>query len=136
MVNLISKTQAISTVIFLIALVLVFHFLVLANVISYEIVWAGKINSIQEMYVFEISSIVVNLVLLLALLIKASYVRINIPERVINAVLWFFVFVFALNTIGNLMAKTLFERMVFTPLTLILALLIWRILRADQQVGR
>lgn len=117
-------------------IVLLFHFLVLANVISYEIVWAGKINSVEEMYVFEISSIVVNFVLLFALLIKASYVRVNIPIRVINAVLWFFVFVFALNTIGNLMAKTLFERLVFTPLTLILALLIWRILRADRQVGQ
>jgi uncharacterized membrane protein (DUF485 family) len=68
-------------------IVLLFHFLVLANVISYEIVWAGKINSVEEMYVFEISSIVVNFVLLFALLIKASYVRVNIPIRVINAVL-------------------------------------------------
>jgi hypothetical protein len=42
------------------------------------------------------------------------------------------VLVFGLNTIGNLFAKSLFEKAVFTPLTLILALLIWIILRKDK----
>jgi hypothetical protein len=42
------------------------------------------------------------------------------------------VLVFALNSVGNLLAKSLFEKAVFTPLTLISAILIWIILRKDK----
>lgn len=132
MLNKISKTQALKIIIGLLTAVIVFHLLIITQIISYEFVWAGKLKSISEMYVFEIVSILINVLLLTVLLLKGNFIKHAINDKIISRILWFFVLVFALNTIGNLFAKSLFEKAVFTPLTLILALLIWIILRKDK----
>ena len=49
------------------------------------------------------------------------------PNVVAAVGTWVLVGLFAVNTVGNLFAKTLFERAVFTPLTLLLALLMLRL---------
>lgn len=46
----------------------------------------------------------------------------------LNVILWFFVVLFSLNTIGNLFAKVSLETIVFTPLTFISALLALRLI--------
>lgn len=112
--------------------VVVFHLLILLQVIPYENVWAGKLSSVNEMYMFETASILINILLITVLLFKGNLVRHRIPERILNHVLWFFVVVFSLNTLGNLTAKTDFERIVFTPLTLVSAVLIWLIVRKQK----
>jgi len=132
MFNKISKIQALKIMLGLLSAVIIFHLLVIIRIIPYEIVWAGKLNSVSEMVVFEIVSILINILLITVLLLKANFIKHTINVKVINGVLWFFVGVFALNTIGNLLAESLFEKVVFTPLTLISALLIWIIIRKDK----
>ena len=41
----------------------------------------------------------------------------------------------AANTVGNLMAETWFEKLVFTPLTLLSSILIWIIVRKDKKMA-
>ncbi len=132
MLNIISKAQALKIILGLLTAVIVFHTLIITQIISYEIVWAGKLKSVNEMYVFEIISILVNVLLITVLLLKGNVIKHKINDKIINGILWFFVFVFALNTFGNLLAKSLFEKVVFTPITLISALLIWIIIRKDK----
>lgn len=132
MLNIISKAQALKIILGLLTAVIVFHTLIITQIISYEIVWAGKLKSVNEMYVFEIISILVNVLLITILLLKGNVIKHKISDKIINGILWFFVFVFALNTFGNLLAKSLFEKVVFTPLTIISALLIWIIIRKDK----
>lgn len=132
MLNKISKKQALQLTVWLITAVISFHLLLIIQLIPYKIVWAGKLHSDKEMYVFETISILINLFLLILLLLKGNFIKHNLHHKLINGVLWFFVFIFALNTIGNLMAETRFEKIVFTPLTLILAILIWIIVRKDK----
>jgi hypothetical protein len=124
-----SKQQAINTMIGLLLAVIVFHLSIITQLIPYTIVWAGKLNTVQEMRTFEMLSIIINLILLFVFLLKGNYIKHKIPHKIINGFLWFFFVVFILNTIGNLFAKTLVEKIVFTPLTLISALLIGVILR-------
>lgn len=132
MINKISKTQALRIIIGLLTIVIVFHMLIIIRIIPYEIVWAGKLKSISEMYVFEIVSIFINILIVAVLLLKGNFIKHKINDKIINGILWFFVVVFALNTVGNLLAKSLFEKAVFTPLALISALLIWIIVRKDK----
>lgn len=132
MLNKISKTQALKIILGLLIAVIGFHILVIFRIIPYEFVWAGKLNSVDEMYVFEIISILVNILLITVLLLKGNYIKHTISNKILNGILWFFVLVFALNTIGNLFAKSLFEKAVFTPLTLISALLLYIIVRQDK----
>lgn len=125
----ISSEKALKFMIGLLVVVVLFHFSILFQIIPYTIVWAGKLNTVNEMYAFEATSIAVNLFLILILVLKGHYIKHSVPEKWLNGILWFFVVVFALNTIGNLFAKTVFEKVVFTPLTLISAIFIWIILK-------
>jgi len=127
MIKLITQRQALNSLIVLLATMLLFHTLLFLQIIPYAIVWARKIHSLPEMEIFEGISMGVNGFLILVLLIKANYVGIHIQGKILNAIIWFFVFLFGLNTIGNLFAKSKFEFYVFTTLTFISALLSLRI---------
>jgi hypothetical protein len=112
----------------ILSLALLFHLCILIKLIPYQITWGGRLTNDTEMYVFETISISVNLLLMLVVFAKANYIRPFLSEKIMNIVLWFFVAVYLLNTIGNLFAKTLLEKS-FSLLTLVLAYLIWQILR-------
>lgn len=113
----------------LLVTVILFHVLILTQVIPYTIVWAGKLKSVQEMLLFEIVSILINGFLILVLLLKGDYIKNSISVKLLNGIIWFFVFVFLLNTLGNLTSKTLLEKTVFTALTLVSSILLWLIVR-------
>lgn len=136
MLHKISKSQALKIILGLEAAVIIFHLLIIIRIIPFEIVWAGKLKTVDEMYVFEIVSVLINLILMAVLLLKGNYINNKINQVIINGILWFFVFVFALNTVGNIMAKTFFEKAVFTPLTLLLAILIWIIIRNSKNIHK
>ncbi len=129
MINFISKQQSIKIMLVLLSIFMVFHVLVIIQIIPYTIVWAGKLKSYKDMYEFEGSSIFINLMLILILLARGQYIQLPVSQQFISIVLWLFVLLFALNTIGNLFAKTNFEKFVFTPLTFISSLLLFRIVK-------
>jgi len=121
---------AIQIMLGLLSMVIVFHFCIMAKVIPYHIAWGGQITNDTEMYVFETISIVINLFLGFILLMKGNYIAFQFREKIVNRVLWIFVVIFILNTVGNIFAKTDFEKF-FAVLTLLFALLIWKILRKN-----
>jgi hypothetical protein len=123
-----TKKIYINTLLLISALVTVFHALILLRVIPFEITWGGKLKTVEEMYVFETLSIGVNVFFMFILLQKGEYIRYVMGRKTVNIILWIFFGVFLLNTIGNLFAETNFEKY-FTLLTLLSAVLIWRIQR-------
>ena len=126
---MISKRIALKLMIGLLSIVLVFHLCVLFEIISYKIVWAGKLNSKEEMYVFETVSILINFFLIIVLCIKFQNIKKSETNRIINIIIWVFVFLFALNTLGNLFAENLIEQILGTLLTFISATLCWIIVK-------
>jgi len=126
---MISKRIALKLMIGLLSIVLVFHLCVLFEIISYKIVWAGKLNSKEEMYVFEAVSILINFFLIIVLCIKFQNIKKSETNRIINIIIWVFVFLFALNTLGNLFAENLIEQILGTLLTFISATLCWIIVK-------
>lgn len=113
-------------------LALAFHFLILLKIIPYELTWGGKLKNDSEMYVFEMFSITINSFLLYVLLQKGDFVKPLFGPKTLTIILWVFFGVFALNTLGNLFAETSFEKS-FSILTLVNALLLWKINRADSK---
>lgn len=103
--------------------VILFHLCILIKLIPYNIAWGGNLKTDQEMYVFESISIAVNLVLLLVICIKGNYIRVTVHPKIINTMLWLFLILFILNTLGNVLAQTTFEKC-FAVLTLISAILL------------
>lgn len=92
------------------SIIIVFHSCILLKIIPYEITWGGRLQNDQEMYVFETASIAINLFLIWILLMKGDFVTYKFPVKVIHVILWIFVVVFTLNTVGNIFAKTLLEK--------------------------
>jgi hypothetical protein len=127
-----NKETAIKLMIGMLTIVLIFHVGVIVEIIPYTIVWAGKINSIDEMRVFEIISILINALLLVVLYIKSYNIKNNISNRIINFIIWVFVFLFAINTIGNLFARSFIELILGTGLTSISSLLCWIIVKKEK----
>jgi hypothetical protein len=117
--SFIQKTAA-SILIAVMAFVVAFHLLILFGVIDFKIVWGGRLNSIGEMVVFELVSIVSNTLFLLVVLRKTGKLRFIPNEKVINGVLWVMAAVFLLNTVGNMLSRNYWEMIVFTPVTFVL----------------
>lgn len=127
MIQKISFKVAILLFLILLSLVLIFHFLVILKIIPYNIVWAGKIENDAQMNLFESISILINFILLTAILVKGNILRLKINRIIIQVILYLFVVIFALNTVGNLFAKMSLETYIFAPLTFISAFLCLRI---------
>lgn len=86
------------------------------------------------MYAFESASILANLFLGFVLSIKGEYILKSAPSRAVNLILWAYLFLFGLNTVGNLFAETLFEKSL-SLLTLTFSYLIWTILKKDKKTN-
>ncbi|UOQ50880.1 hypothetical protein [Hymenobacter cellulosivorans] len=122
MKNLFSARAAAIGILVILSLVVVFHLLVLTGVIPYGIVWGGRLTSHEQMLRFETVSITLNLLMLAVVGVVAGWLRLRVSWGLLKAALWLMTGLFLLNTLGNLMAQTNLERLVFTPLTLLLAL--------------
>ena len=107
--------------------VVVFHLLVLLQVLPYSIVWGGKLNSVEQMRSMETVSICINLFMILVVLLRAQLIRLDLRPLFLQVVMGLMCALFVLNTLGNLFSENLFERLVFTPLTLLLAVLCFRL---------
>jgi hypothetical protein len=127
-----SPKTAIKVMLCMLVVVILFHISIILKIVPYEITWGGRLKTDAEMYVFEIISILINLFLCTILLIKGKYIRAFTPMKTTNITLWIFFILFGLNTIGNLFAKTNFEKF-FAFWTLTSAILIWIILRKDKK---
>jgi hypothetical protein len=127
MQKIISVSLAYRLMIVIFSLVLIFHMLVITGAIPYSIIWGGKLKSHAEMVSFESISIAVNCFMLIIVLMRANIINFNNHPVKIRVALWTMFVLFCLNTIGNFLAETLLEKIIFTPMTLILALLSYRL---------
>ena len=107
--------------------VIVFHICIILKIIPYNIAWGGRLENDNEMYVFETISILINVFLSWILLMKGDFVKFKFSDTIMKIILWTFFGLFVLNTVGNILAKTNFEKL-FALLTGFSATLIWNIL--------
>lgn len=113
--------------------VILFNLAVIVKVIPYDIAWGGRLQTDSEMYVFEAISILVNLFLGFVLLVKGNYIKSRF-YKTIDIILWVFLALFALNTVGNIFAKSIFEKS-FAVLTFAFVILILKILKTKNSIN-
>lgn len=129
----ISYAMATKAMLLLPACIIIFHLLIVVGLIPYSIVWGGRLRSSAEMLKFESISIGINLFVMLVVAAEAGYVRQFMPKRIMTILLWGLFGLFVANTIANVFSVTSFEKIVFTPLTLVFALFTYRIIAHRQQ---
>ncbi|RAJ12307.1 hypothetical protein [Arenibacter echinorum] len=133
-----NKRIALKIMFLLLGTLLIFHLLIFTEQIPYDKVWAGKLNSVEEMKAFEAFSILINLFMILILSIKYKLLESGKRNKVIDILIWIFVVFFALNTIGNLFAKNLIELFLGSFLTLVCSILCFIIVKKEnsKQINR
>ena len=110
----------------IITLVLIFHGLILLEFIPYDMVWGGRLTSSEQMIRYELSAVFINLFMAWTVAMKAKLIDRILPKMIIQGLLWVFVILFALNTVGNLLAFNSLETYIFTPVTFVSFILFLR----------
>lgn len=123
------KKTALTIMFCILGALLVLHVLIITEQIPYDKVWAGKLNSVEEMRYFETFSILLNAFMLVVLFLKRNLLQKGKSNRVIDILIWIFVGFFTLNTLGNLFAKSTIELVLGTLVTLVSATLCFLIVR-------
>jgi hypothetical protein len=127
MKRLLTELTAIRTLFLILSLVSIFHLSVITGIIPFEIVWGGRLSNHSEMLIFETVSIFINTIMLITVSIKGKYLKIHINSTLMKIIFWFMFVTFLLNTVGNIFSLNQFEKLFFTPLTLILSILSLRL---------
>lgn len=111
-------------------LVLLFQIAVLAGAVPTGMVWGGRLQNDSERTLMSLVSIAVLLLFFAIVRIRTGHGRRSL-EAFGRYGSWVIVLVFALNTLGNLVAVDFRETLIFTPITLVLALLALRVALGD-----
>ncbi|GBF43083.1 hypothetical protein LPTSP2_23790 [Leptospira ellinghausenii] len=119
------KTRTItSKILFVIfSLASVFHIFALLQVIPYQYLWGGRLQSIEEMYLMESISLVANVFFVYCSYLYLQYMNNGLVPIWIRIIFGFISAVFFMNTIGNLVAVTNLETLLATPITAILSVI-------------
>lgn len=115
----------------IIELLLAFHFAIIFGLISYEQVWAGRLQSEEEMIRFETISIMINLFMLLVLFFKRRLIKKRLKNKVIDYILKACGVFFALNTLGNFFAESKAEMILGSAITLVLSVLFFNVSKSN-----
>lgn len=131
MKNIISFDLAVKLCLGIFGLVILFHLSIIVGMLLFdfapvEYLWGGKMETAEELLGFEFISLIVMLVCFFVVMIRSG--KIDKPSllKTSNIIIWILFVLFLLNTAGNLLAKTTFEKM-FGIVTVILAFLCLRI---------
>jgi hypothetical protein len=108
-----------------------FHFLVIIGIVFFNYVpidflWGGRMQTREQLLVFEIISLTIMALCFFLVLVKSKRIKWPKIMGIVNLVFWLLFILFLLNTIGNIFAKTAFEKF-FAIVTFILAVLSLRL---------
>ena len=122
------RTAAI-TLLVLFASAIMFQLAVLAGLIPTEMVWGGRLQNEEERTVGALVSIAFLLVFVALVLVRMGHIGRSMPAagRWGMWVVCALFALFALNTVGNLFALDMRETLIFTPVTLVSAVLAARV---------
>ncbi|MBK6541836.1 MAG: hypothetical protein IPG10_11280 [Flavobacteriales bacterium] len=119
------RTAAI-TLLVLFTSAIMFQLAVLAGLIPTEMVWGGRLQNEEERTVGALVSIAFLLVFVALVLVRMGHIGRSMPAAG-RWGMWVVCALFALNTVGNLFALDMRETLIFTPVTLVSAVLAARV---------
>lgn len=132
MKKLISAKLAGTILIISFGLLMVFHVLVLLNILPPDIVWGGQAaDSGTSLLTLELIALSVTAIMALIVAAKIGYFSAGRFKTAISVAVWFVFAYLLLNTLGNLASGVSAENFVFTPITFIMALLALRLAIKD-----
>ncbi|WP_236972625.1 hypothetical protein [Membranihabitans marinus] len=131
MKKILSYQRAIKSCLAILGLLVCFHLSILIAMIFFDFLpldflWGGRLKTYSELRNFEIISLLVSLLFFVLVWMRSRGEKYRKYQRYLKVAMFVLSGYFCLNTLGNLLAVTHFER-IFSVVTLVLALLLWRI---------
>ena len=117
-----------SILLFALALLAILHVLILFQIVPPDFFWGGQIGGTSgNLVVLETIALLVTLLFALIIAVKASYIRTTRFKRAAGFGMWLVFAYCVLNTFGNLASGVSAERLLFAPITILLAVLALRL---------
>jgi hypothetical protein len=128
MKKLISAKLAGNILLAALGLLAIFHILVLLGVIPADIVWGGMIQGVpSNLVTLETMALLLTLLFIIIIAAKTGYIRARKFSGTVNIGVWLIFAYLLLNTLGNLVSGVSFEKLLFAPVTILLALCAFRL---------
>ncbi|MDQ1913968.1 hypothetical protein RAC89_26555 [Paenibacillus sp. GD4] len=127
MKSLISIRLAGNIIITINTLAILMHAMILLKVLPYNFVWGGRLKGEGDVILFESISLGVQALFIAVIAAKAGYAFKGKLRRTVNFGTWVMFGLMVLNTIGNFASSSGLEAMIMTPLTGVLAVLVFRL---------
>jgi hypothetical protein len=127
MKKLISVDTTGNVLLVLFGLLAAFHILILFNLLPSNIVWGGRAGSSSSPRALLTVSLIFNILFAMVVAAKIGYIDVSKLSRVIDISLWIIFAYLILNTAGNLASSSSLEKLLFTPITIVAALLVLRL---------
>jgi len=128
MKKLISANLAGNILLAAFGLLAVFHVLVLLGVIPAEIVWGGMIQGVpSNLITLEIISLLLTLLFMGIIAARTGTIQAGRLSGAVKAGVWLVFAYLLLNTLGNLASGVSLEKLIFAPVTILLALCAFRL---------
>jgi hypothetical protein len=110
----------------ILSLLVLFHLAVIAGIVLFDyapvdFLWGGRLETAEELLRFEIVSFLISLVALFFVAIRVGLLHMERLQKAARVVMWLLFVLFLLNTIGNIVAESRFEKF-FAIVTIVLAL--------------
>ncbi|MFD2245521.1 hypothetical protein [Pontibacter ruber] len=94
----------------------------MTGVVPFDAVWGGRLENTSQMLRFEGISVAINLVMLAIVAQHAGMLKTGISRKITSVALWVMFVLFLFNTAGNALSNNDLEKMLFTPVTILLAM--------------
>jgi positive regulator of sigma E activity len=127
MKNVISVKMTSNLLLLINAFMLVLHILIISKIVPHDFIWGGQIKNERDLIRLESVAILIQLVFIFIIALKAGYIFPGKLKRTANAGVWIIFIFMIINTFGNLASTSGLETLIMTPLTIVLALLTFRL---------
>jgi len=122
MKRIISARWAANILLIALGLVAIFDVLVLFGILPSDIVWGGQIgDSSAYRVLLEIIALLGASIFAIVTAAKIGYIPAGRFTRLVTVGVWVIFVFFILNTLGNLASGVSFEKLIFAPITIVLA---------------
>jgi len=128
MKRLISAKLAANVLLISLGFLLIFHLLVLFRLLPSTTVWGGQaVVSPRDLIGLELVAFVVTLLFTAIIAAKASYIPVGRFKMIATIGVWLVFAYLLLTTLGSLASGITVEKLIFAPITIVLALCAFRL---------
>lgn len=99
---------------------LIFHVLVILQILPSTLVWGSRLKSTKEMYWKQSVAMILTLVFIWIVIEKINLIEGVLSNNILSIGLWIMSALFALSTLGNLFSKQNMEKYFFSITSLVL----------------